>query len=79
MCETIFDVEPGSKHRCDGCGKFVLGKSLLPIQDIEQRVEPGGTVPSGECPDCGALCYPLTPVVGFRPEKKTPAEKGKKA
>ena len=22
------------------------------------RLEPGSIVPSGECPDCGALCYP---------------------
>jgi len=74
MCETIFDVEPESQHCCDGCGAFVLGKSLLPIQDIEQRVEPGGMVPSGECPDCGALCYP----VSGKPETKTPAKTGKK-
>jgi hypothetical protein len=29
------------------------------IPDLLQRIGPGGTVPSGECPDCGALVYPL--------------------
>jgi len=28
------------------------------IHDIWERVEPGEVMPSGECPDCGALCYP---------------------
>lgn len=30
---------------------------VKPIQDITQRIDPGGTVPAGECPECGALCY----------------------
>ncbi len=77
MCEIIFEVEPESVHRCADCGKIVKGKSLAPIHDLEQRIEPGGVVPSGECPDCGALCYPIQQI-GF-PSSKTKAKKGKKA
>jgi hypothetical protein len=29
------------------------------IPDLLVRVEPGGTVPAGECPTCGALVYPV--------------------
>jgi len=30
---------------------------LCEAKDFFQRTEPGGVVPSGECPGCGALCY----------------------
>lgn len=36
------------------------GEPLIKLEDIPylfQRIEPGGVVPSGECPECGALCY----------------------
>ena len=46
------------KHLCDNCGQTFAGKKLKQIKDLLQRVEPGGIVPSGECPECGALCYP---------------------
>ena len=50
----------GGWHECDNCGTIWHGDSLLDIQDYFQRIEAGGVVPSGECPDtkCGALCYP---------------------
>jgi hypothetical protein len=28
------------------------------IPDLLERLDPGGTVPAGECPACGALAYP---------------------
>ena len=46
------------KHLCDNCGKTFVEKKLKEIKDLLQRVEPGRIVPSGECPECGALCYP---------------------
>jgi len=46
------------KHRCDNCGVEWDLEDLQPIKDLHQRVDPGGVMPSGECPDCGALCYP---------------------
>lgn len=51
----------GGKHACANCGKGWDADALEDIPDLEQRVEPGGEVPSGACPDpdCGALCYPV--------------------
>lgn len=43
-------------HVCDNC-KW-KGMTPMPVTDLEKRTEPGGLVPSGECPECGALCYP---------------------
>ena len=48
------------KHRCDNCDEVFDADDLKDIENMLQRIEPGGMVPSGECPDpeCGALCYP---------------------
>ena len=46
------------KHACDNCGKEWDEKRLSEPKDLWQRLDPGSIVPSGECPDCGALCYP---------------------
>lgn len=46
------------KSGCDNCtwiGEPDL--TLTDIPDLLERIEPGGIVPSGECPKCGALCY----------------------
>ncbi|MBU8840241.1 MULTISPECIES: hypothetical protein [Mycobacteriaceae] len=45
---------------CDNCGHTCDAAELDPIRDLFERIEPGGTVPSGECPQCGALAYPPT-------------------
>jgi hypothetical protein len=55
---SVFDVVPDSEHVCDNCSTVTLGRDLMPIHDLDQRLDPGGTVPSGECPDCCALVYP---------------------
>ena len=47
-----------SSHECANCGGTWEDGDLKAIKDYFERVEPGGTVPSGECPECGALCYP---------------------
>jgi len=43
---------------CDNCDwkgepKIKLGD----IPDLNERLDEGSVVPSGECPECGALCY----------------------
>ena len=45
---------------CDNCKREWKRGMLGEIRDYFQRVEPGGVVPSGECPKpgCGSLCYP---------------------
>lgn len=62
-------------HTCDGCGKISSAENLEDIEDLGQRVEAGGTVPSGECPECGALCYPSTPENNAGEEKEGKATK----
>lgn len=47
------------KHQCDNCSKIFTAKALLDIQDLSERIDEGGVVPSGECPSCGSLCYPV--------------------
>jgi len=56
--QIILEVESAFYDRsaCQNCGKEWDNGQLNPIQDIHQRVEPGEPMPSGECPDCGALC-----------------------
>jgi hypothetical protein len=48
-------------NKCDNCSKEwgELKDGLQNIPDLLNRIEPGGIVPSGVCPDCGALCYPV--------------------
>lgn len=51
-------------HSCDNCDwtgvasdiKITLGQ----IHHLAERLDEGGVVPSGECPECGALCYLIT-------------------
>jgi len=53
---------------CDNCGQRYDHEDQLKhvfpdIPDLAQRLEPGGVVPAGECPACGALAYPERPQV----------------
>jgi len=43
--------------QCDNCRQRWTEAQLKDAKDIEERLEPGGEVPAGECPGCGALCY----------------------
>ena len=46
--------------RCQNCGIRWDTEALGEIHDFWGRVSPGEPMPSGECPDCGALCQPCT-------------------
>ena len=50
-------AKPKPKSVCDNCGRIFPEEKLNDIQDLAQRLDTGGEVPSGECPRCGALCY----------------------
>jgi hypothetical protein len=47
--------------KCDNCERTWQPRELQrvfpDIPDLTERIEPGGTVPAGECPACGALVY----------------------
>jgi len=45
--------------RCDNCGHEAPYGSLPPAKDLEARIDPGGIYTNVECPECGALCYPV--------------------
>ena len=56
------DHEHEEVLRCDNCWALFRNTgslaSVFPeIPDLLSRIEPGGVVPAGECPDCGALVY----------------------
>lgn len=46
---------PGTA-RCQGCQRVWFWKETKAVKHIWERVQPGDTMPVGECPDCGALC-----------------------
>lgn len=43
---------------CQDCNWRGPDTELREIKDLYQRVDPGEPMPSGECPECGALCQP---------------------
>lgn len=51
------------QHECGNCGwtgsEEQLGCVLADVPHLAERLDPGQTVPSGECPKCGALAYPV--------------------
>lgn len=43
---------------CENCEwRGQANQTRFPIPDLWERIEPGGEVPVGECPECGALAY----------------------
>jgi hypothetical protein len=56
-------VNPSSSSsfcECQDCGKWFPQEDLDFIDDPTLRIEPDEPQPSGQCPDCGALCHPVT-------------------
>ena len=48
--------------KCDNCDRQYEREDQLQyvfpdIPNLLHRLDPGGTVPAGECPECGALVY----------------------
>lgn len=53
------DAAAQTVHACDNCDFTTTDPAnLLTVQCLSQRVLPGETMPSGECPECGALVFP---------------------
>lgn len=55
----IEEAKEAGLARCDDCGRVWTAEELNEPEHLSERLDPGGTVPAGECPDCGALAYPL--------------------
>lgn len=55
--QTVGDLY-GSE--CQNCGKHWRDEQLKAIEHLSERVAPGEAMPSGECPECGAVCHLLT-------------------
>lgn len=53
-------AEKHTSHQCQNCQKVWPTAQLKPIADFFQRVSAGEPCPSGECPECGALCQPVS-------------------
>jgi len=49
--------EGPDQYQCDNCSKVWTFEQLHSISDLSERVEAGGIVPAGECPECGCLSY----------------------
>lgn len=46
--------------KCDNCGREAGYETLPRAKNIEKRHEIGGIYSDVECPECHALCFPLT-------------------
>jgi predicted RNA-binding Zn-ribbon protein involved in translation (DUF1610 family) len=57
MRDTV-EVE-GEAYRCANCGTIHDEDEVVFAKDILQRLEPGDVFTLYECPDCGALAYPV--------------------
>lgn len=58
--ENYVSGETG-RSECSDCGQVWKDgdiKQLIDIHHLWERISPGEVVPSGECPNCGALCHP---------------------
>jgi hypothetical protein len=54
------DGQSVADNVCQNCdGKFRDDQLEEITHGIWERVSPGELMPSGECPDCGALCHPI--------------------
>lgn len=46
------------RAKCQNCGLVLDEDDLKEIRHLSERVAPGEEMPSGECPQCGAVCHP---------------------
>lgn len=42
---------------CDCCDWHGDASDLDQVENLEERLDPGGVVPAGQCPACAALAY----------------------
>jgi hypothetical protein len=53
-----------SKVSCDNCqwegDEEQLGRTLVEVHHLGERLDPGSIVPAGECPECSCFAYLVT-------------------
>lgn len=74
MTSNEAGLEEGERCLCDNCAwvgpQNALGCELHEIPHLSERLDPGGEIPAGECPECGALAYVIQDGVQVRPVEK---------
>jgi hypothetical protein len=55
------NVAKDADAKCDNCDWQGRADCTNEISDVQERLDPGGEVPCGECPECGALAYLKAP------------------
>lgn len=46
---------------CADCGDRHRQSEVLPFRDFWSRIQPGETMPAGDCPKCGAFSFLVEP------------------
>jgi hypothetical protein len=67
----IDQLDDTTPVRCDNCSWTSTAAQLKEINDLSERLSPGGVVPAGECPECGALAYVALPNLEAAHQDKT--------
>ena len=62
MMHSSNTPETTALYECANCGAVWTAAQLAPYHDFWSRVHPGEIIPQGDCPDCGAFCYPAEPL-----------------
>lgn len=53
----LYSATEDARATCGDCGWKGDADDCEIISDAHERLDVGGVVPAGECPDCGALAY----------------------
>lgn len=53
---------------CPSCNWKGRTDQLSEAQDLLERLDPGDTVPEGQCPECGALVCESNPLIDAAPD-----------
>lgn len=58
----VAGVAGAELSECQNCGMRWAEDDLRVVRHLTMRVLPGEPMPSGECPECGAVCHPVEPI-----------------